>query len=63
MAQEKKIFTWLKKVIDSCTHDFHFDSCDNLLNLFEQQCCTPSLATELWEMRHKKWNKIHVILK
>jgi hypothetical protein len=55
-------FIWIKKIIETCTNDFHFMAVDKLIELFYELDKDDSLKEELIATRNKKWNKIHFIL-
>ena len=56
------VFEWLCKVIDTCYHDFHFDSVDNLINLYYERTKNEGNRITLQLLRTQKWNDIHHIL-
>ena len=58
----EKSFTWITNIIESCTNDFHFSCADVLISLFKLKYANDELATELLNLRSKKWNTIHGIL-
>ena len=59
---EQQLFTWVAKIIETCTHDFHFDGVDNLIELFYEREKNEDLHTGLKLLRKAKWDEIHGIL-
>ena len=51
-------------IINSCNNDFHFESVDKLIELFEYKYYKwqrfDSLMYDLIERRLKRWDEIHV---
>ncbi len=54
---------WILKIIDSCTDDFHFESVDKLIELYNEKFKLQRIADGLKFRRETKWNEIHHILK
>ena len=63
MIMNRDKFEWISKIIDTCTNDFHFEAVDRLIILLYEIEKDDSQKTELENLRIKKWNEIHVILK
>jgi len=61
-TMKEQLFNWIAKIIETCTHDFHFEGVDNLINLFYEREQDENLKTELQLLRNSKWNEIHFIL-
>lgn len=59
---KEQLFNWISKIIETCTHDFHFEAVDNLIELFYEREKDEKLKTELQLLRRSKWNEIHFIL-
>ena len=62
-TQYESIFEWIKVVIQSSNHDFHFKGVDNLIELFMLRTGDQRLTDELKALRFDRWNEIHMILK
>jgi len=58
-----ELFNWLSAIIDSCTDDFHFEAIDKLIELYSEKVKDQDLVTDLKNLRSKKWNDIHGIVK
>jgi hypothetical protein len=56
------IYTWILKIIDTCSNDFHFEAVDKLIELFKEKEKDESLTDDLKLARIQKWNEIHTIL-
>jgi hypothetical protein len=56
------IYDWIGKIIQTCTHDFHFEAVDNLIDLYFEFCKDENKTLELKIQRQQKWNDIHDIL-
>jgi hypothetical protein len=59
---KKGIYTWILKIIDTCSNDFHFEAVDKLIELFNEKEKDESLTDDLKLARIQKWNEIHTIL-
>lgn len=58
-----ELFNWLATIIESCTDDFHFEAIDKLIELYSEKVKDKDLVTDLKNLRSKKWNDIHGIVK
>lgn len=58
-----ELFNWLSAIIESCTDDFHFQAIDKLIDLYSEKVKDQDLVTDLKNLRSKKWNDIHGIVK
>jgi hypothetical protein len=58
----KETYTWIYNIIESCNNDFHFDSADLLISLFNIKYGDPEMISELKLLRQDKWNTVHTIL-
>ena len=56
------IFEWIKKIIGTCSNDFHFAAVDKLIDLFNYKYKDEGLTTKLKLIREMQWDEIHVIL-
>lgn len=56
------IFDWVSRIIDNCTHDFHFDAVDRLIDLYYERVKDEPKYLELKLMKKVKWDEIHNIL-
>jgi hypothetical protein len=63
MTPAQEHYNWIMNIIDSCTHDFHFDAVDILIDLYRQRHQDDELFVSLKQMRETHWNSIHSILK
>jgi hypothetical protein len=61
MKEQK--FSWIVKIIESCTDTFHFECVDRLIDLFYEQEKDESLADDLRLLKFQKFNEIHLILR
>lgn len=61
--KEDKLFDWVSNIIDTCTHDFHFDAVDRLIELYFERTKNEENRFELEYRKTRKWNDIHMILK
>jgi hypothetical protein len=59
---KQNIYDWIKKIIETCNNDFHFESVDRLIELFYEKYLDGEMRTELNIVRQNKWNEIHNIL-
>ncbi len=59
---DQKYFNWICNIIDSCTDTFHFESVDNLIELYKQKTNNEELHTELKLKAQVKFNEVHLIL-
>lgn len=59
---KQNIYDWIKKIIETCNNDFHFESVDRLIELFYEKYLDGEMRSELNIVRQNKWNEIHNIL-
>lgn len=62
MTPQQQAYNWIQNIIDSATHDFHFEGVDKLITLFEAKYLDDPLTTCLQGQRNQHWNTIHSIL-
>ena len=62
MEKNDMIFEWVKKIIDTCTHDFHFEAVDRLICLYYERQKDEEKHTELRMLKKIKWYELHDIL-
>ena len=58
----EQIYDWIKRIIETCTNNFHFEAVDRLIELFYEKYQDEKRRTELEHLRTIKWNEIHNIL-
>ena len=63
MSNKQHAYNWIQNIIDSATHDFHFEGVDKLITLFEEKYTDEPLTVCLQGQRYQHWNTIHSILK
>jgi hypothetical protein len=56
------IYEWVAKIISTCTHDFHFEAVDRLLELYYEREKDDVKLTELRMLKKIKWDEIHILL-
>ena len=61
LMEKLDIFIWIKKVIETCSNDFHFLAVDKLIDLFNYKYKDDNLTKDLKEIRQEQWDEIHVI--
>ena len=61
--EKNHVFEWIKKIIETCNNDFHFEAVDKLIELFNDKFNDEDSLIELRLMKEQKWNDIHGILK
>ena len=59
---DQKYFSWISSIIESCTDTFHFESVDNLIELYKQKTNNEELYTELKLKAQVKFKEVHLIL-
>jgi hypothetical protein len=57
-----EIFKWVKKIIFTSNNDFHFEAVDRLIELFYEKYADDFLRNELYLLREKKWDEIHLLV-
>jgi hypothetical protein len=62
MERNDTIYDWVAKIISTCTHDFHFEAVDRLLELYYEREKDDIRLTELRMLKKIKWDEIHDIL-
>jgi hypothetical protein len=60
--EKDTIYDWVAKIISTCTHDFHFEAVDRLLELYYEREKDDVKLTELRMLKKIKWDEIHNIL-
>ena len=60
--EKDTIYDWVAKIISTCTHDFHFEAVDRLLELYYEREKDDVKLTELRMLKKIKWDEIHGIL-
>jgi hypothetical protein len=58
----KDTYAWVFNIIESCTHDFHFECADVLISLFKIKYGNTEEVIQLRLLWQKKWNSAHAIL-
>ena len=62
MDKAQEIFEWIAKIIATSNNDFHFDAIDKLIDLHFLNFQNEEMKQRLTELKHEKWNEIHLIL-
>ena len=62
MERTETIYDWVAKIISTCTHDFHFEAVDKLIDLYYEREKDEAKQTELKMLKKIKWDEIHNIL-
>lgn len=57
------IYDWVCRIIDTCSHDFHFEAVDRLIDLFYEREKDEAKKLDLQIRKQHKWEEIHYILK
>jgi hypothetical protein len=52
-------FDWIVRIIDTCTHDFHFMSVDNLIELYYLKTANEDKYIDLQLLRIQKYKQVH----
>ena len=60
--EANKDFDFVKKVIDCCENDFHFDCVVNLIELYRIKSGNEEKTLELKLISKDKWNQLHAIV-
>jgi hypothetical protein len=60
--ENKDIYDWIKKIIETCNNNFHFEAVDKLIDLYYERFEDEQKKTELLILRTDKWNEIHLTL-
>lgn len=56
------VYEWIKKIIDTCNNNFHFEAVDKLIELYFDRFGDEQKKSELEILRSNKWNEIHLTL-
>lgn len=62
MEKIDTIYDWVSRIIATCTHDFHFEAVDRLIDLYFEREKDEAKQTELKMLKKIKWDEIHNIL-
>jgi hypothetical protein len=52
-------FGWIRKIISTCSSEFHFIAVDKIISLFYEKYLDGQLRTDLSKMRDRKWDEIY----
>jgi hypothetical protein len=54
-----EVYCWIRKIISTCSSEFHFIAIDKIIALFYEKYLDGELRTELSKMRDNKWDEIY----
>ena len=61
-TNQQEAYDWICRIIDTCTHQFHFDAVERLVVLYKEIYKDADGTYELEMIAAKKFNAIHNIL-
>ena len=56
------VYDWIVRIIDTCNNDFHFESVDNLIELYYKKTYNEDGYIDLQLLRWQKYKDVHTIL-
>ncbi len=59
ISETDTTFDWIVKIIDTCNNDFHFESVDNLIELYYLKTGNEDKYIDLQLIRMKKYKLVH----
>ncbi|MFY8160843.1 MAG: hypothetical protein ACOVNU_05895 [Candidatus Kapaibacteriota bacterium] len=61
-TNQTEAYDWICRIIDTCTHQFHFDAIDRLVTLYSEIYKDDESIYSLKMIAAQKYNAIHNIL-
>ena len=56
--EKLEVYDWIRKIISTCSTEFHFIAVDKIIALFYEKYLDGQLRTELTKMRDETYSKI-----
>jgi hypothetical protein len=59
VSENDTTFDWIVRIIDTCNNDFHFESVDNLIELYYKKTKNEDKYIDLQLIRITKYKLVH----